>query len=516
MQYSSLKKEVGYGRVEMGRGRLVWLRSLVILVLGVVPALGSRTHVDLSPLWDEERALRNPGKGWYHHILDNGIDRYHVSAPSVLEEFPGMDHIYIRLAWSYLEPEEGRFDWSRIDTLVEEYVPRGLGVAFRITSKERGGYPERVGQVVDGVHYGAPYWVRAAGAAGVVVDEVPGRSARAWVPKWDDPIYLKKLENFHRAFAERYDAQPWMRYVDVGSIGDYGEGHTHPSTGIPPTAEEIKANIEVHLRNYKHTQIVVTDDLLYWRKPEAVVAELYEWVVARGITLRDDSPMVRYYLERYPGTGSVSHPHFYEPLFRSRPIVFELQHYGGVKRDGNWRGIDGQGIIPEFGRSAADIFKHALRELRASYIGYHGYAEEFLADNPRLAIELLNLSGYWLFPVSAGFPSTLAARSNTIEIEWRNRGVAPPYRDFDVMLRFRPIGGGIPVDLSAGCVSSRQWQPGTTVASSIAFDLPHGLSSGEYSISVRLESGGVPVRSAVRIEREDEDGFFDLGRVRVR
>ena len=49
----------------------------------------------------------------------------------------------------------------------------------------------------------------------------------------------------HAAFAARYDQKPWVRYVDVGSIGDWGEGHTWSSTRIPTTFNEVKTNIDL-------------------------------------------------------------------------------------------------------------------------------------------------------------------------------------------------------------------------------------------------------------------------------
>lgn len=63
---------------------------------------------DLQPQWDTLRPLANPDKGWYHHQLDNGIDKYQIASDSVLATFPGMDHLYLRLCWAYLEPEEGK------------------------------------------------------------------------------------------------------------------------------------------------------------------------------------------------------------------------------------------------------------------------------------------------------------------------------------------------------------------------------------------------------------------------
>ncbi len=71
--------------------------------------------VDLTPNWDRETVLSNPDKGWYHHYYDNGLEKYLLTSDSDLEAIPGMDHLYMRLAWSFLEPKEGEFDWSVID-----------------------------------------------------------------------------------------------------------------------------------------------------------------------------------------------------------------------------------------------------------------------------------------------------------------------------------------------------------------------------------------------------------------
>ena len=32
--------------------------------------------IDLTQKWDTLRVLDNPHKGWYHHLLDNGISKY--------------------------------------------------------------------------------------------------------------------------------------------------------------------------------------------------------------------------------------------------------------------------------------------------------------------------------------------------------------------------------------------------------------------------------------------------------
>jgi hypothetical protein len=341
---------------------------------------------DLTQYWDTVTPLSNPHKGWYHHLLDNGVSNYAIKDKKLLENFPGMDHMYLRLAWSYLEPEEGNYDWSRIDDVIEEYVPKGYGISFRITCKETGDYPNSVGQQQDGVNFATPVWVKNAGARGTVTE---AWNMKSWNPVWDDPVYLEKLDNFHRAFAERYDGQPYIRYTDVGSIGDWGEGHTSFSTKIPPTMAEVKAHMDLHHKHYKNTLVVVTDDLLYYGKGKEVADELLNYALRLGFALRDDSPLVDWYIDNYSESFSVSHPHFFEKAYESNPVIFELQHYHMVKRDGNWIGENGELVIPGKNTSGAAIFRGAVKTTRSTYLGYHGYLEEWFRDNPELTGELL-------------------------------------------------------------------------------------------------------------------------------
>ena len=122
---------------------------------------------DLVNLWDTVRPLANPDKGWYYHMFDNGIHKYLIQDEKDLTKFPGMDHLYLRLAWAFLEPEEGKFDWSYIDNIVDNYVPMGYGISFRISCKETGQVKEAVPTEINGIRYATPYWVVQAGARGI-------------------------------------------------------------------------------------------------------------------------------------------------------------------------------------------------------------------------------------------------------------------------------------------------------------------------------------------------------------
>jgi hypothetical protein len=439
-------------------------------------------------------------------MLDNGIGKYLLKDESELKAFPGMDHLYLRLAWAYLEPEEGKFDWSYIDNIVEKYVPLGYGISFRISCKETGGKPNSVPEEVNGVFYATPSWVEKAGAKGVIPNQYGSKS---WTPDWDDPVFLEKLDNFHRAFAARYDGKPWVRYIDVGSIGEWGEGHTNNSTRIPPSVEEVKANMDIYLKNYKKTQLVVTDDLLYYNKSEKDVKTLYDYAVANGFTLRDDSPMVKYYVEKMIKTWSVSHPHFYTPLYLQKPIIFESEHYPTVKRNGLWLGKNGKDTIPSVGYSGAKIFREAIKLEHATYIGFHGYAGEYLTDNPDLAIEMLNLCGYWYFPKSLTIKDVKIS-SLQFDIEWVNKGVAPAYSVYQLKGKLtNAIKPGKSVYFSIQNSGNKNWLPEKPYTESYSTDIKGNLK-GTYSLAIQLfdTRSGKPVEVGLKEQLRDSEGYY--------
>ena len=91
-------------------------------------------YIDLKYKRDENKICDNPHKGWYVHFYDNGLFNYggKLKEDDFLEDFPFMDHIYLRLAWAYLEPEEGKFNWDLIDRVIKRFEGK-YRFAFRIT-----------------------------------------------------------------------------------------------------------------------------------------------------------------------------------------------------------------------------------------------------------------------------------------------------------------------------------------------------------------------------------------------
>ena len=485
---------------------------ILLVVLTVFQGLSMARQVDMKVLWNDKVPLENPHKGWYHHFPDNHINKYVINKDSDLTDFPGMDHLYIRLAWAYLEPQEGQFNWDVIDSMIEKWVGHGLGIAFRISCKETS--TDRIEQ-----QYATPRWVKEAGAQGghyrmgqPVGPEGP------WEPVFDDPIFLQKLENFLKAFAQRYDGKPWLRYVDIGSIGDWGEGHCWAGSRKDLSFAVRKEHVDLHLKYFKRAQLVISDDYVHALNDPAERAKLHQHILTNGISYRDDSILVNGYLQGTSDTFTVRSPQFFADAYPRTPTVFELEHYGSVKKPGNWEGRP-DSAVAKFGKgkTGPDFFRGALGLLHATYIGYHGYAHEWLTDNPELTVELLNRCGYWYFPHMVEIPDTIKPGDQpTVTITWENRGVAPAYHPYDLILRL--TGPEIlTMNLPAG---NENWLPSAEkklYLGKYTLALPEGFKPGEYTLYLKLYSRQADrtVFLPLNPELKDAENFYRIDTVNV-
>ena len=488
------------------------LAAAVNLRVAAAPPAPPLVSHDLTALHDATRVLVNPHKGWYHHYPDNHPDKYRIARDADLLEFPGMDHVYLRLAWSYLEPNEGQFDWAVIDRIIEKWTAHGMGIAFRISCKETS--TDRIEQ-----QYATPRWVKEAGAqGGHYRNGEPVGPEGPWEPRFDDPIFLEKLEQFLAAFAARYDRQPWVRYVDIGSIGDWGEGHTWAGSRQTLSLAVRKLHVDLHLKHFKRAPLVISDDFVYALKDAAERQALQQHILTNGISYRDDSIMVNGYFANTSDSFTVRSPEFFADAYLRTPTVLELEHYGKVKQLGNWE-VRPESAAAKFGRgkTGPDFFRGALQLLHATYIGYHGDARAWLDDNPGLTRELLNRCGYWLFPVTLGLPSTLVAGTVApFRLTIDNRGVAPPYRPYELRVR---LSGERASWVGVVGRTDKSWLPGAPIVVQDQLALPADLKSGRYAVSVGLFDGSSgkdrPVELALQATLREPEGYYRVAEVVV-
>ncbi len=232
---------------------------------------------------DTGMALVNPSMGWTLHFYSNVTRNYgsKLEPSDTLDDFPGLSTLYLRLPWAYLEPTEGRYNWAILDTPAQRWIAKGKRIALRLTCSE------------NWMTYATPEWVKDAGAKGTFYDYGKGRvgKSNSWDPFFDDPVFIEKLDAFLAAYARRYDGNPNVEFVDVGTYGLWGEGHTHASSQ-QDRIELQKLHIDLHLKHFKKTLLCISDDFAGHDKPGQRFP-ITDYALNKGVTLRDDSIMVQ-------------------------------------------------------------------------------------------------------------------------------------------------------------------------------------------------------------------------------
>ena len=369
----------------------------------------------IKPVTTKE-SLINPGMGWVHFHYSNRLWAYGGLQPpgDTLDWFPGCSTIYFRIPWCYLEPEEGKFRWDLIDSYAQPWIDRGKKIAFRIIASE------------DRFVYATPKWVKDAGAKGIYYrsGQKYNPEAELWDPIFDDPVFLKKLGNFLAEMAKRYNGNPHVAFIDIGSFGLWGEGHTGYSSKLnqEQTDKAVKIHIDLHKKYFPDTLLVISDDVAGAGRPGANFP-ITDYAFSRGVTLRDDSIMV----------GKAPKHWFHAEMARqfwpTLPVILEHGHYDWLVLKNTWD---------------PDLLVKSVEEYRASYMSIHGWPKAYLKEN-RGAIERINLRlGYRLELREVRMPKVVELDQKfAIETTWANVGVAPCYGGGNIAFTLKNQKGNI-------------------------------------------------------------------------
>jgi len=461
---------------------------LLLLVASEVGALGGDARTVVHPK-DTGAPLENPGMGWVFHYYDNAPRNYgsKLEASDMLDDFPGLTVIYLRIPWCYVEPEEGRFNWSVVDTPAQRWIAKGKQVAFRFSCSE------------SWMRYATPQWVEKAGAKGhnFRVSKGVAEDGPFWEPDYDDPIFLEKLDHFLAAAARRYDGNPEVAFVDVGSFGVWGEGHTFASSRLNYSAQTVIKHIDLHLKNFKHTLLAANDDFVSQDRG----METIDYAQKHGLTLRDDSILVQ------GGKNAYFHADMAQAFWPKLAVILESEHYGGSRDRGNWK--DGSQYL------------QAIEEYHASYASIHWWPREFLAENKGLVERINRRLGYRLQLLEASWPTSVGVRSDfQFTARWANGGVAPCLPGGYPALTLKDAKGGIVgvfADEKFDVRALRVGPPGKAESQTEdrTFTLPFNLRAGTYDVYISIGTYTGTPRIALPLPEGDGQRRYRIGRINV-
>ncbi len=364
---------------------------------------------------DHGRAMVNPQMGWTMHFYSNIITNYgsKLEPQDTLDDFPGLSCAYLRVPWSFLEPQEGRFNWSLLDTPAQRWIDKGKQIALRISSTE------------SWMRWATPEWVHAAGAKGYnfTVGKGADPNGPFWEPDYKDSIFLNKLDNFLAAMARRYDGNPNVAFIDVGSFGVWGEGHSWASSKLPFDDEARKIHVDLYCKHFKKTLLAISDDFAGPSEPGRHLP-ITDYALSKGVTLRDDSICVQ------PPPKSWFHAEMAQEFWPKLPVILEHEHYGPSKKRNAW----GDG----------SLLLKAVEEYHASFMSIHWWPRILLDENRDIIDKINRRMGYRIQLKKATFPARIQlSEPFTIKSTWANAGVAPCYPEGFIAYTLKNEQGGI-------------------------------------------------------------------------
>jgi hypothetical protein len=447
---------------------------------------------------DTGEALNNPGMGWTCHFYSNIPENYGSKlAPSdTLEDFPGVTTVYLRVPWAYIEPREGQFNWALLDTPAQRFIAKGKKVALRLTCSE------------NWMNFATPEWVKAAGAKGVFYEfgKGPSEKGTLWDPDFGDPIFLEKLDHFLAAMAARYDGNPNIAFIDIGSYGLWGEGHTMMSSQVPEdrAREIVKKHIDLHVKHFPRTLLCISDDVAGHDKPGRHFPET-DYAISKGVTLRDDSILVQ------PQPHSWFHSEMAQEFWPRWPVILEHEHFGSSMARNAWG--DGSLLIK------------AVEDYHASYMSIHWWPHEFLAANRPIIDRINRRMGYRIQLLKASWPRAVTiGQPFAFKTTWANAGVAPCYPGGFLTLTLKDDKSGLVSVLADDHFNLRDLKVGpdgqapsqelssTLTAGSIA----PTTRPGDYEVWISVgDRDGTP-RLALPLPDGDGQRRYRLGKITLR
>jgi len=441
-----------------------------------------------------DEPLLNPGMGIYY-MCGN------AEQPDPQWWFMPMCGIaYHRCHWSDLEPERGvyRFD-EYLGPMFDTWVARlGKRVAFRVMCESMHGRTQ----------YVTPKWVFDLGVPGVKHIGLDGKEQID--PVFWDPLYLDLHCEFIRAFGKWADGRPGLEFVDIGSIGEWGEMHFGQHVPGRWTSQQFEETgfsefklamayrrvIDAFAEAFPHSRV-------FLNVGDRQV--INDYAAMRGLHFRQDGLT--------PSGASYNVESKLYPQYAFRGVQCNLELHSGYE-EMQARGWGIEETI-EKGLSAPISYQNINFGWRALF------GEP--VEEVRSAVELCaQRIGYRFVLTEATIPETIHTRPTIpgrffILQRWVNQGIAPCYESLAFEWALLSQDGQALARVQAfPATPTTQWRPGEEVQAGATIDLPAGAPAGEYTLAVRLFRPEEPATAYyLPLAGRDAAGWYRVGAVEL-
>lgn len=420
---------------------------------------------------DTDEVLLNPGKGFVYYGGDSATSK---------KVAPYYTTGYHRFSWADIEPEDGQYNFEKIDHQIDYYKSQGKTFGFGVmccnsSSDEM---------------YITPEFVFDKGAGFDISTKSNG--VRQVIPKWDDEIYLSEVDEFVAALGERYDGNADVVFLDILSYGNWGEQHLFGlDTGDPDYSYKGRVSPEFFRDRYVRPYMeAFPNTLLFNPWGYDALNDVYEALIEEGVSVRRDG-IVKY-------TNGLD---VLAKAYGKLPVAFEYaEKYSHYIDDGR-----------------EDYFNERLMEaIEVAKPSYIQLDIDWFDNNLELCKTLANRMGYYFRLKEAEYTEKVAA-GETLEVRLRflNDGVAPIYEPCTLYLGLLDEEGNLAERIPTSAVPEN-WLPGEAAEEriSVPFD---GLPAGNYRLAAGLFRNGEDEAPCYLLgsEGKTEDNWYVFGRTAI-
>ncbi|MGO4538818.1 S-layer homology domain-containing protein [Paenibacillus sp. 2TAB19] len=438
--------------------------------------------------------LNNPYMGWVAWAKD-------ANRPYGTPYEQQHSLVYAGITWSELEPVKGQFDWEAIEQKYQfdYWSSQGKRINLRIVLDT---------PTSDPAHMDIPDWLydslEAEGNAGTWYDTAEIGSG--FSPNYNSPLLLAEHERLIAAVAERYDNDERIAFVQLGSLGHWGEWHTWPiGSGVFPKLAVSDQYVAHYSEAFANKQIGM-------RKPFPIASEqrlgLFNDVF--GIKSSTDE-WVGWTRGGWTGIGEfVDDPaEAGDKLAESAmPDFWKYAYSGGEFANGN----------PESWMTD-DAMMETLRQMReshTSWLGPSSPARTAYGTDIQSNIETMHkMMGYrYVIEAVKHQPSAKRGKSLSIQTVVNNKGVAPFYQDWKLEYSLAD-GNGDVVFKQLQAADLLALLPGRHLLSD-SLDLPATLAAGRYKLLLAvIDPATNEPGMKLAIEGERPDGRYEVGSLQI-
>jgi len=427
--------------------------------------------------------LTNPYMGWVPWATKTSWQQPHTM-------------VYAAVLWSELEPDaRGQFDWEAFETKnnFDYWESKGVKINIRFY----------MDQPTSSSHMDIPKWLynKMGSDKGDYYDCSIGKG---FSPNYSDSVLISEHERVIKALGERYNSDPNIAFIQIGSLGHWGEYHCWPysSSEGGPSGEFPPENIANQYVN--HYVKYFSSDKLTMRRATHVGK-------ANQMGLFNDMFGDTASLEASGwGWWSQITNGYSDDVGYQQPAMPDFWKYGpsgGEFGNGN--------AAMYLTDSTVDETVRLAQVSHTSWLGPCSPADiEKDGPNQKNVDKLLKTMGYrFVLEKVTHETSTTAGKNVAVTMRWNNKGVAPFYFQWPVRIGLANDNGVVTYTTVSADI--REWLPGQTTVSTDLI-VPSTISEGTYKLVVAMidpATNKPGINLAIKGKRSD--GWYELDTIKV-